>query len=101
MLSEEKRKQTGGHKDSTLNSQRLHVDATWKFCIFAVKMPVEDVSWGTRRKGQNQKRSARCFAVQHIKKNAKEISDVTLAFEDLIECAIEMVEMEYGVLQCY
>ena len=49
----------------------------------------------------SQKRSAGCFAVQHIKKNAKEISDVTLAFEfdksnqDAIECALERVGMEF------
>ena len=35
------------------------------------------------------------FAVQPVEKNAKEISDVTFASEDAIECALKMVEMEF------
>ena len=44
---------------------------------------------------------ARCFAVQHVEEKAKDISDVTLASEDdknnsdAIECALEMVGMEF------
>ena len=59
--------------------------------LLLLNMTVEDI----------QKGSARCFAMQHVEKNTKEISDVTLASEydkensNAVECVLEMAGLEF------